>query len=277
MDWKKPLPCCLSTQTLEKGIFIIASDFREGKKLTNSYSCSIVNSVFLNLQRAMDLYKRQMMETRGKPFITGRTLELISASSLENRGEQVHCDVARVEDPVLDSAADMLDAPISDRDSENVEAVPSAAEDKSAEPVRSPSKDVRSPISPPHYEDNDQNNMVVGPEPNVSGGELGAMSCEQQELVKSTETGVVGFSSPEIASRTVTTQSSLGDNFNEIGNSNANGDESSLRTEAFGDATNGPLCIPDGSPKVCEALMSGSKESESIILSRIHHSPESTH
>lgn len=259
-------------------MFIIASDFREGKKLMNSYSCSIVNSVFLNLQRAMGLYKKQMMETRGKPFINKRTLELISASSLGNGGEQVHCDVARVEDPVLDSAADMLDAPISDRDSENVEADPSAAaEDKSAEPVQSPSKDVRPPISPPHSEDNDQDNMVVGPEPNASGGELGAMSCEQQELVKSTETGVVGFSSLDIASRTVTTQSSLGDNFNEIGNSEANGDDSSLRTEAFGEATNGPLCFPDGSPKVCEALMSGSKESESIILSRIHHSPESTH
>ncbi|MED6211385.1 hypothetical protein PIB30_073196 [Stylosanthes scabra] len=33
----------------------------------------------------------------------------------------------------------------------------------------------------------------------------------------------------------------------------------------------------DRSPKACDALMPGSNESESLILSRIHHSPESTH
>ena len=38
-----------------------------------------------------------------------------------------------------------------------------------------------------------------------------------------------------------------------------------------------PLIVEDGSPKACDALMPGSNESESLILSRIHHSPESTH
>ncbi|XP_019437389.1 PREDICTED: uncharacterized protein LOC109343510 isoform X2 [Lupinus angustifolius] len=37
------------------------------------------------------------------------------------------------------------------------------------------------------------------------------------------------------------------------------------------------LILEDGSPKVCDGLMPGSNESESLILSRIHHSPESTH
>ncbi|CAL0319503.1 unnamed protein product [Lupinus luteus] len=38
-----------------------------------------------------------------------------------------------------------------------------------------------------------------------------------------------------------------------------------------------PLILGDGSPNVCDSLMPGSNESESLILSRIHHSPESTH
>ncbi|XP_027357046.1 zinc finger CCCH domain-containing protein 13 isoform X2 [Abrus precatorius] len=45
----------------------------------------------------------------------------------------------------------------------------------------------------------------------------------------------------------------------------------------FGDTQVNPLVVEDGSPKACDALMPGSNESESLILSRIHHSPESTH
>lgn len=235
----------------------------------------------------MDLYKKQMMETRGKPFITRETLELISASNLENGEEQLHYDVARVEDPVPNSSAEMLDAPISDIDSKHVEADSSDAADaeaKSAEVVSPPGEEVHIPVCPPPkfegtIEDNGLDNMVVEPaQPNSSDVEMEAKACEQQEQAKSKDSGVV--SSLEIESLAVTTQSNYGDNLNEISNSKNNGDDSSLQTEdslAFGDARNGPLCIQDGSPKGCEALMPGSKESESIILSRIHHSPESTH
>lgn len=43
------------------------------------------------------------------------------------------------------------------------------------------------------------------------------------------------------------------------------------------DTLGDPLIFEDGSSKACDALMAGSNESESLILSRIHHSPESTH
>ncbi|XP_028790822.1 nipped-B-like protein B [Neltuma alba] len=43
------------------------------------------------------------------------------------------------------------------------------------------------------------------------------------------------------------------------------------------DTLGDPLIFGDGSSKACDALMAGSNESESLILSRIHHSPESTH
>ena len=45
----------------------------------------------------------------------------------------------------------------------------------------------------------------------------------------------------------------------------------------FDDTKVNPLIFEDGSPKACDALIPGSNESESLILSRIHHSPESTH
>lgn len=44
-----------------------------------------------------------------------------------------------------------------------------------------------------------------------------------------------------------------------------------------GDTLGGPLIFGDGTPKACDTLMLGSNESKSLILSRIHHSPDSTH
>ncbi|KAE9604007.1 hypothetical protein Lalb_Chr11g0066791 [Lupinus albus] len=55
-------------------------------------------------------------------------------------------------------------------------------------------------------------------------------------------------------------------------------DNMNSKAKTTGDDTKvNPLILEDGSPKVCDALMPGSNESESLILSRIHHSPESTH
>ncbi|XP_019415233.1 PREDICTED: uncharacterized protein LOC109326831 isoform X3 [Lupinus angustifolius] len=56
------------------------------------------------------------------------------------------------------------------------------------------------------------------------------------------------------------------------------GDNMNSKAKTTGDDTKvNPLILEDGSPKVCDALMPGSNESESLILSRIHHSPENTH
>lgn len=235
----------------------------------------------------MDLYNRQMMDTRGTAFVTGGALDFISASNQENREEQVHCDVPRVKDPVPTPDAEMLDAPISTLDSRNAEAEAEAdpssgvTSEKSVEQVSceevhihiSPSAELEGPNL-----DNDQDN-IGEPEPISSGVKMEVISSEKQQEVESKEAADVnGFASVEIASlAAAATPSAVVDNLEGISN-NTNGDfETEEGGVALGDATNGPLCIPDGSPKGCEALMSGSKESESIILSRIHHSPESTH
>ncbi|CAL0327481.1 unnamed protein product [Lupinus luteus] len=56
------------------------------------------------------------------------------------------------------------------------------------------------------------------------------------------------------------------------------GDNMNSKAKTCGDDTKVNLLIlEDGSPKVCDGLMPGSNESELLILSRIHHSPESTH
>ncbi|XP_019416800.1 PREDICTED: uncharacterized protein LOC109328017 isoform X2 [Lupinus angustifolius] len=52
---------------------------------------------------------------------------------------------------------------------------------------------------------------------------------------------------------------------------------SKAKTTGDDDTKVNPLILVDGSPKVCDSLMPGSNESESLILNRIHHSPESTH
>ncbi|KAE9587240.1 hypothetical protein Lalb_Chr23g0271551 [Lupinus albus] len=56
------------------------------------------------------------------------------------------------------------------------------------------------------------------------------------------------------------------------------GDNMNSKAKTCGHGTKVNLLIlEDGSPKLCDALMPGSNESDSLILSRIHHSPESTH
>ncbi|XP_021843082.2 uncharacterized protein [Spinacia oleracea] len=67
-----------------------------------------------------------------------------------------------------------------------------------------------------------------------------------------------------------------------LGNDNDDGGmrvdaESATSDEQMDVAVSGPLVLTHDSVKVCEALISVSNESDSVILSRIHHAPESTH
>ncbi|KAI9096697.1 hypothetical protein K1719_025876 [Acacia pycnantha] len=45
---------------------------------------------------------------------------------------------------------------------------------------------------------------------------------------------------------------------------------------SFGDTLGSPLICEDDTPGACDALVSGSNESESLTLSRVHHSRGST-
>uniref|UniRef100_A0A803L2M0 Uncharacterized protein n=1 Tax=Chenopodium quinoa TaxID=63459 RepID=A0A803L2M0_CHEQI len=64
---------------------------------------------------------------------------------------------------------------------------------------------------------------------------------------------------------------------NEYDDGMRGGAKSAASDEQLDVAVSGPLVMSHDSVKVCETLISVSNESDSVILSRIHHAPESTH
>lgn len=228
----------------------------------------------------MDLYKKGCLEAGGRPYLSKRTLDIVSKSKQENVEEQVHHDFRKVEDPVPTSHTEMVDAPNSNLDVENVEAISSVAAEDKMVVVLTPSHEVQNHNSPrsPRLEipvkDDFQDNLGET-QTTFDGVKTEVISSE---LVKLEDANADGSASLDNASLPVASLSTNGDNLNEI--SKANGGCAVYQAEespAFGDAMSGPVLVPDGSPKDYEAVMSGSNESESVNLSRIHHSPESTH
>ena len=232
------------------------------------------------LQRAMDLYKKQKMEARGVPFMSKKTLDIVSESNQEKLAEQVHPDAEMAEEPVPTLDAEIADAANSKLDTEDVEAVLSVAAEVKLEVVSTSSSEVQNHISLRSQK------LEV---PDADGGQeyLGepqAIPTEAKtevifsERVKSEDTNADGIFSPANASLSGAYLSTEGENINGV--SKANDGQSIYNAEeglAFGDGMSGPVFVPGESPKDCEAVMPGSNESESVNLSRIHHSPESTH
>lgn len=62
-----------------------------------------------------------------------------------------------------------------------------------------------------------------------------------------------------------------------VGNGGKRGSAESASDEQLDVSVSGPLVLSNDSVKVCETLISVSNESDSVILSRIHHASESTH
>lgn len=197
--------------------------------------------------------------------------------------EQIHGDEEKVENPVPTSDTEMVDAPNTGLDVENVEAVPSvAAEEKMEVEV----------ISIPCHEEQNHNCshsprlavLVKDDFPDNLGETLATSNGVEaeaisSEVLKSEDTAADGIASLDNASLPVVPLSSEGDKLNRSGE--ASGGHCVNHVEEglpFGDGLSGHVSVrDDGSPKDSEAMMSGSNESESVNLSRIHHSPESTH
>lgn len=228
----------------------------------------------------MNFYKKQRMEIRGLPFLAGGTLDIILGSNQENMEAKVPCDVEKVEELVPTYDAEMTDAPLSSLDEKNV-VTPStdSAEEKPEVPVSTPSPEVQNDIclvSPKlemRVEDYSGSNAGE-PQTLLNGVEMDYSS----ELVKLEIGDTNGFSLIDNSALATSNLPAAGNDLNVISKTE---DDNSIHypKEGAADAITGPLVIPEGSPKAkaCEALMSGSNESDSVILSRIHHSPESTH
>ncbi|XP_050387540.1 uncharacterized protein LOC126803863 [Argentina anserina] len=241
--------------------------------LSSSLFPPLKDSVFL---KAMDLYKKQRMEAKGVSYVTGGRLDIILASSQKNMEAKEVCEVDKVDQLMLKSNAEMEDAPVSSVDEKNTLAtVPTdGIEENLKELVSTPGHEMQNHISlgsPKLEMAVEDSNQVEPDEPQTipDGVEMDSISSEQGKLQVYNADGMSSLDN-EASLPTTTTAPAIGDSMSKVG------DDNSIHHAEEGvavDAIRGPsVVIPDGSQKACEALMS-----DSVILSRIHHSPESTH
>lgn len=235
---------------------------------------SLVDKLLSGLQRAMDLYKKQRVDIVGLLSVAGRTLDIISASNQVMEEQAPICKVEKAEEPIPTLNAEMPSSPMSTVDQKNVEAIALMPENME-EPISTPTQEAQNHVCTPTEE------VLVaygGENPGeplpASSGEKDGMASEQ---VNSEVADGECLMPVDNELQATTTLSTDGDNINGLGKTNGNNSSYYAEERLSDDAIIGPKFFPGGSPRACEALMPGSNESESVILSRIHHSPESTH
>lgn len=279
--------------TVEEDITFFVS-LKDGGKAVPKSSISLLNSSLfpatndLIFQRAMDFYKKQRVEMNGLP-ISGRFDALFTSTQVKVEEQVPMHNVEKQEGPVFISDEEILKAPVSKVDQVKLEAdLTFHPEEKLEEPVSAPSLEV------PHPNQNGLLKKVeLGPDLTHGTSEESKPISDESRVVDemaakqviSEDVGGKQVSSPGTASPVIAV-SPTGSNEDAGETKNAAEDHSIQCTEGkqiFGDAISGPVVFPDASPEVLGALMPGSNgsesesESESVILTRIHHSPESTH
>ncbi|KAI4337960.1 hypothetical protein L6164_016321 [Bauhinia variegata] len=209
---------------------------------------AIDTSIF---QKAIDLYKKQKMEMpNGK-------LSIISAS------KQIQVDEP-VPIPCVENmqVSEMENMPLTTLELKKVETTSAAKEDLEEEPDQI------------HILGQDKIRALPDPSAGQGLGEKEEkILSEQANSGDAMENHSAGKNSAQLASSTL---HKGGDDMD--GKAKSTGFAHCVDEKlGSGDPLGGPLIFEDGSSKACDALMPGSNESESLILSRIHHSPESTH
>ncbi|CAL0305438.1 unnamed protein product [Lupinus luteus] len=254
----------------------------------------IDNSVF---KRAIDLYKKHRVKLSKEeldiimPSNLMEVDELLPASSLENK--QVSVSASDGTKDVLLPAVEL----------KNIEDLSPAKDhlDEINQPFNQMEEDYDSTHSlkidmAGQYSINENQEAVAAlceNEDKVTSDKVKSSDAEENYSMASKNEATVKSSDEEenysMASKNeaplATTLQEEGDNMNS--KAKATGDDTKVNNpltledgspKVTGDDTKvNPLILEDGSPKVCDALMPGSNESESLILSRIHHSPENTH
>ncbi|KAJ7959331.1 zinc finger CCCH domain-containing protein 13-like isoform X1 [Quillaja saponaria] len=216
-------------------------------------------------QRAIYLYKMQRLESHCTAFVTGGQLDIISASSQVKAEEQISDYSLRniKERVMMTSNAETVNTLMCISDQEKLEAITPSAKEDLEELDITHGKEVQDLVQASSHENPGESLLMLGEKhekvvsEEISGNEDETMP----DLNNASQTGTILPISDDM-------------NTKAEGSDIAYCGDGSL---AFGDTVDGSLDCKDGSPKVCEVLMPGSSESESLILSRIHHSPESTH
>lgn len=208
-------------------------------------------NIFFNLQRAIDIYKKQKLElpSEGK-------IDIISAFNQVQVGESIPVPSLGSRHVSASASNGTEDLPISTLGDKKLESL-------------SPAKE--------HLEEIDQTCGQKGLEKQI---EPVAGLWEKGEV---TSNKVNPGDAEENKPMTFKNESQSGPALHDDGdNMNSKAKTTGFAHHAdekqgFVDTMVSPLIFEDGSPRACDALMPGSNESESLILSRIHHSPESTH
>lgn len=229
------------------------------------------------LQKAMDIYKRQKVGL-SLSMANGGTIDAIPSSKMGELAPSNDVDIA--EEPVLDHIAEMSDVQMLNLDGEQVEVHASVAnEEENSEVAGSAEVDVMAHSPNLKLESVSQalSNDIPEKQPMIifSDGKVDGMSG----LVNAEDKQGDILSAPDDVPNAdlilATTDGQNKDENGEIeGSDTFNCGEGG---QGVRDGICGRVLYSDGSPKAYGALMPGSNESESVILSRIHHSPESTH
>lgn len=224
----------------------------------------------------MDHYKKQRVQMSG--LRNGRTLDIIATSDGEEVEHGTLSLLEKTDELLLASDTDMPGASVVTSDQGKPEAVSQTdVQEIMEELVSTPFDAVQDDI---HAENLIEAGQTSTPksseetEPVFNGDKVDGVISEK---VISVDADIDHPPSPNNANQAATVFPSDGDNMDEISGTEGNSSVySAVERQAVADATTGPLFFSEGSPKVTGALIPGSNESESVILSRIHHSPEST-
>ncbi|OMP02228.1 hypothetical protein COLO4_11264 [Corchorus olitorius] len=285
---------CMSLMNVEQSKDLVRDvtmlvNLKNGGRAVQKASIAVLNpslipatnaSVF---QKAMDLYKKQRLQVGTMVNVSSGMLTFISADNQE-KGKEQSSDhaVEEAKEPALNSDLEMLDAAMPTSGQQKAEVATPASLENSEQIVSIPSGELPDHMDSLPLEKSELPNTEIGesspelPKPVLNGNEA-AEEMESEQMISEDAVGD-SLQPPDNASDAVVSAPTGGEILNEI-NKNE-GDEPvtcEQEREVFGDAISGSLIFSDGSPKVSGALIPGSNESESVILSRIHHSPENTH
>ncbi|XP_039005245.1 zinc finger CCCH domain-containing protein 13-like isoform X2 [Hibiscus syriacus] len=201
-------------------------------------------------QKAMDIYKKRSLQVGVIPNVNGGTLAFTSASKEKGKEQSSDHVVDGAEEPVLMPDAEIVDSAMEDSDQQKGKSVPATTFYENMEQLASIQRS-ELPNHPDSY------NLGKSDQPNT---DFVHMNAEVPEPVLNGNK----------AEETETEQQM---------NSLDNAPEAVYCAEERHSVGRAVSCPLNDSPKESESQIPGSNESgsESVILSRIHHSPENTH
>ncbi|GMJ14969.1 hypothetical protein HRI_005166100 [Hibiscus trionum] len=226
-------------------------------------------------QKAMDIYKKQRLQIGTIPIVNGGTLAFTSTSKEKGKEQISDHIVDKAEEPVLLPDAEMVDSDMLDSDQQKGEAVPTATSHENMEQLAAlqtrelpDNLDSLSPEKPEQPDTDFGHINAEVPEP-----VLNVNKAEETETEQVNSEDVIGGSVQSLDNAAeADCLATAAENSDDMNKTEGNSSEyCAEERDTFGDAVSCPL---NDSPKIPGSNESGS---ESVILSRIHHSPENTH